>query len=1141
MDEIDNHLYNIKLRLKNKIQSIDIDTSDNKVLAIPFEYYVAIELSRDKKILFFQNDFITPEEREEIGLPKRDLGIDFTDKKKAIGQVKLYKGSIHRNDISNFLSHQVSMINGIPTIKWPELILCRSAESSLSKNIDKARFSDYPYDTTKFRNFLKNLQIESQEEKCEEKKEIITIKLKPIFDLLMTSTKNIVLSIPKSEDKIIINFLKRNKDVKSIIYVFNEISEMQYDEKIREMEKNKPVIQLHKSFKIDEANKYDKVFITDAHRIHPQHIYDNSVPFSEKSYIDEMRKFIEKNTKCVLLSHHIQKIPNCDYHRETLRDFITKGLCASYEVSICTFEVKPSIETIVDWISRQLPNNCLVTSHTKEEGETFTQKMNEILPHSTFYFDSESKNDYNELLTKFKNGEIRFLCSPLLLVESFYAPICDSVLFLRPSSRQMYLTSFINRSLLPHPSKVYAKVFLPTYTGNEKDMCDIIDILATYDEKVERKKIETSTMISLVRNIDRDSPESDTEGENNSISNQSVWKFIKDTKTDDDHLSYILDYEDKNGVLPEAYEWLENLKSYIHEKCEIHIKKYTNDFEGEKDCLKKALNQVRFQIFKDDKIILRKLRRSKCFVIWLLSVLEKTPNVEQLECITAIICHRKNSFIQGPGGTGKSYIIDCIRNICDILSIPLILLAPTAPAASLIKGDTIASFNTHPPLIMDDNSIVIIDEISMVGKKTIEELDRKVRHIRPDNRKELFGGIQMVYFGDFAQLPPVNQENIIKSDQWKKVVDSYKLLTINHRADTKTFQGYLSEMRVGELSEDAKKYLNSRLISLEDSYKLNESVTRLYYDNKSINEFNVKKLNERSKALKKHIFTFNPRIHNSNHENKKLEYIQQNDTELKPFSICILATVIFTKNYDKKNGAFNTAKGIVIYIDKENNEITVRLNSNDIEIKVRPIRLYRKYENGKCDNDEESDYCMCETPIEKDKKCIECMKLIDKIDSCENDYYEVWNFPISLGWATSIHKAQGQTIDKELCVVLPKNSPRPSLLYVAFSRVTNQNNLHISLSPECNEIKFDQIKPCDDVKNIVIFGLECRVCKKFTHNKKNLCKSCKFVPFDQPLSFKDFSSRDESYKQSIIKNANTKKHTEEKWSKFLDAWNIFID
>lgn len=54
MDEIDTHLYNIKSRLKNKIQSIDIDTADNKVLAIPFEYYVVIELSRSTKTLFFK-------------------------------------------------------------------------------------------------------------------------------------------------------------------------------------------------------------------------------------------------------------------------------------------------------------------------------------------------------------------------------------------------------------------------------------------------------------------------------------------------------------------------------------------------------------------------------------------------------------------------------------------------------------------------------------------------------------------------------------------------------------------------------------------------------------------------------------------------------------------------------------------------------------------------------------------------------------------------------------------------------------------------------------------------------------------------------------------------------------------------------
>lgn len=476
-------------------------------------------------------------------------------------------------------------------------------------------------------------------------------------------------------------------------------------------------------------------------------------------------------------------------------------------------------------------------------------------------------------------------------------------------------------------------------------------------------------------------------------------------------------------------------------------------------------------------------------------------------------------------------------------------MAPTAAAASLIKGDTIDYFNKYLPLTMDDNTILIIDEISMVRIDKIERLDHNIRHIRSNNRKELFAEIQMVYFGDFAQLPPVppktkknnKPEFIIKSDQWKKVVDSYKLLTINHRADTKILQGYFSEIRLGKKTENTKKYLNSRVISIDDSYKLNESVTRLYHDNISIDEFNMKKLKERSQTLKKRIYTFDPRMHNSNRENKKLEKIQQNDAELleyKPFSICKLATVIFNKNYEKKSGAFNTAKGIVTDIDTENNEITVRLNSNDIEIKVRQIRLYRKYENGRCDNDDESDYCMCETPIEKDKKCIECMKLIDKIDSYKNDYYEVRNFPISLGWATSIHKAQGQTIDKELHVVLPVYSPE-SLLYVAFSRVTNQNNLYISLSPECDEIKFWQIKPHDDVKNIIMFGLECRVCNTFTHDEKNLCEGCRFVPFEPLLSFENFSSKDESYKQSILNYA--KKHKEEeKWSRFLDAWNIFL-
>ena len=73
MDEIDNHLYNIKSRLKNKIQSIDIDTADNKVLAIPFEYYVVIQLSDSTKTLFFQS-LINPQNfKKRMFFSKTDI------------------------------------------------------------------------------------------------------------------------------------------------------------------------------------------------------------------------------------------------------------------------------------------------------------------------------------------------------------------------------------------------------------------------------------------------------------------------------------------------------------------------------------------------------------------------------------------------------------------------------------------------------------------------------------------------------------------------------------------------------------------------------------------------------------------------------------------------------------------------------------------------------------------------------------------------------------------------------------------------------------------------------------------------------------------------------------------------------------
>lgn len=181
--------------------------------------------------------------------------------------------------------------------------------------------------------------------------------------------------------------------------------------------------------------------------------------------------------------------------------------------------------------------------------------------------------------------------------------------------------------------------------------------------------------------------------------------------------------------------------------------------------------------------------------------------------------------------------------------------------------------------------------------------------------------------------------------------------------------------------------------------------------------------------------------------------------------------------------------------------------------------------NKKLNNCVNLNFCLIRN--ESDDSCIICLKPIEKIQN--KNYYEIINFPLVLGWATSIHKAQGQTIQTKLNVVLPDNY-KDSLPYVAFSRITNHNDLYII----GDHIKFDQIKPPHDLKNIIEYGLECKICKTFTHNKYNICDSCFVVPFEPPISIEEFNKKEQSYKDKIIRIAKSK--DDEKWKIFLKIY-----
>lgn len=144
-----------------------------------------------------------------------------------------------------------------------------------------------------------------------------------------------------------------------------------------------------------------------------------------------------------------------------------------------------------------------------------------------------------------------------------------------------------------------------------------------------------------------------------------------------------------------------------------------------------------------------------------------------------VYCQHKalHLIVSGQGGTGKSRVIDYLnKKISQHLSevsIPVVVAAPTGLAAFNIGGTTIHRLLSLPvehgkpadysrlqqeqltllKAIPKDIKLLIIDEVSMVSSLTLLFIHMRMTEIF--NCNELFGGISVVFFADFLQLPPV--------------------------------------------------------------------------------------------------------------------------------------------------------------------------------------------------------------------------------------------------------------------------------------------------------------------------------------------------------------------------------------------------
>ena len=116
--------------------------------------------------------------------------------------------------------------------------------------------------------------------------------------------------------------------------------------------------------------------------------------------------------------------------------------------------------------------------------------------------------------------------------------------------------------------------------------------------------------------------------------------------------------------------------------------------------------------------------------------------------------------------------------------------------------------------------IFVVDEVSFLKVKDMTELNKKLQNLREDTSKP-FGGVSIIFSGDFHQLQPVmgtNSDILYSSSPnalwWRNTINAAVFLQSNHRfKEDKPYGDFLDRMRRGETTEeDIEEFINSRVV-----------------------------------------------------------------------------------------------------------------------------------------------------------------------------------------------------------------------------------------------------------------------------------------------------------------------------------------
>jgi ATP-dependent DNA helicase PIF1 len=373
----------------------------------------------------------------------------------------------------------------------------------------------------------------------------------------------------------------------------------------------------------------------------------------------------------------------------------------------------------------------------------------------------------------------------------------------------------------------------------------------------------------------------------------------------------------------------------------------------------------------------------------------------------------ENVFLTGSAGTGKTFLLNKFIQHLKDEKIKVGITASTGIASTHIGGTTIHSWagigiakDIDDPKIkrflkgrnpkwkeIRDTKVLIIDEISMLDSERLALIDRVCKEIKDPFLP--FGGIQLVVCGDFFQLPPINDgieekpELAYNSPVWRKARFKVCYLKKQYRQDDKEFINILNDIRNNKATKKTLEKINTRLN--KDIYGF-EKVTKLYSHNRNVDKINSLELSKINEVEKEYGMSYKG-------AEKLVEILKKGCLAPETLKLKKGAIVMFVKN-NYKDGYVNGTLGTIVGF--------------------------------------EEDFPIVETIKGKRVVALKAQWDFEKNDEV---LATIWQIPLRLAWAITIHKSQGMSLDA--AEIDLSRSFDYGMGYVALSRVRRLSSIKL--------------------------------------------------------------------------------------------------